>query len=228
MKRVLAALLLACATAASAGVLDTALDLLLRSLRSFAGADTLKYSLHYQLEGERSGTGADWVSWRLSGPVRVATVDEGSALWRADGPVVGRVTDWELRLRVLSPDAGLPVNTQTELTASSFRLELDDGSVLTGLVDDPATLGPETDIPLRGRMLFELGAIPGAGSAYPYRYRTTGCMGVEGSGSGALAGKRGALCISGSLGFPGAPRGLADLQGYGRVTAESGFTLVMH
>ncbi|AXQ31282.1 hypothetical protein D0B54_22505 [Solimonas sp. K1W22B-7] len=226
MKRAFAALLLVCATAASAGVLDTALDLLLRSLRSFAGAETLKYSLHYQLEGERVGTGADWVGWRLSGPVRVATVDEGSALWRTDGPVVGQVTDWELRLRLLS--SGLPDNTQTELTSSGFRLELDDGSVLTELVDDPATLAPETDIPLQGRMLFELGPIPGAGGPYPVRYRATGCMGVEGSGAGALAGKRGALCIGGSLGFPGVPRGLADLQEYGRMAAESGFTLVMH
>lgn len=228
MKRaVLALLLLGAAASASAGLLDSALDILLRSLRSFAGGETLKYSLHYELEGERSGSGEGWVSWRFSGPVRVATVGAEDARWRADGLVVGRVVEWEVRLQMEPGLSGLPANTQTALSSTRLRMELDDGSALTELLDDPGTPGPETDAPFQGRVLFELGPVPAAGGTYPARYRTTGCMGVQGEG-GALAGKRGALCIGGTLGFPAMPASSADLLGYRRVGAESGFTLVLH
>ncbi|HEY0916928.1 MAG TPA: hypothetical protein VGE22_18780 [Solimonas sp.] len=229
MKRLaLAALLLGLTASASAGFLESALDILLRSLRSFSGAEVLKYSLHYDLQGQRSGSGEDWVSWRLEGPVRVATVDTSDAQWRGEGPVVGQVIEWELRLRVDPTVAGLPLNTQTELGSTGLRLELADGSVLTELLDDPATPLPETDIPLQGRLLFELGPIPGGSGPYPARYRATGCMGVQGSGSGVLSGRRGALCISGAFGFPRRPADFAELRGFEQVEAVSGFTLVLH
>ena len=229
MKRLAcAALLLGLTASASAGFLESALDILLRSLRSFSGAEVLKYSLHYDLWGQRSGSGEDWVSWSFEGPVRVATVDTSDAQWRGQGPVVGQVVDWDIRLRVDSATAGLPLNTQTELGSTRLRLELADGSVLTELLDDPATPLPETDIPLQGRLLFELGPIAGGGGSFPARYRATGCMGVQGSGGGALAGRRGALCISGSFGFPKRPADFAELRGFDRVEAVSGFTLVLH
>lgn len=223
-----AALLLGLTVSASAGFLESALDILLRSLRSFSGAELLKYSLHYDLQGQRSGSGEDWVSWRLEGPVRVATVDASDAQWRGDGPVVGQVVEWDVRLRVDPTVAGLPLNTQTALGSTRLRLELADGSVLTELLDDPATPLPETDIPLQGRLLFELGPISGNGGSFPARYRATGCMGVQGSGSGALAGRRGALCISGAFGFPKRPADFSELRGFDQIEAVSGFTLVLH
>ena len=228
MKRLaFAAALLGLAASASAGFIESTLDILLRSLRSFSGAEVLKYSLHYELQGQRSDSGDGWVSWRFSGPVRVATVDAADAQWRGQGPVVGQVAEWNIRLRVDPAVAGLPLNTQTELGSTRLRLELDDGSVLTELLDEPATPLPETDIPLQGRLLFELGPIPGSGGAYPARYRATGCMGVQGRG-GALDGRQGALCIGGAFGFPKVPADFAELRGFDRAEAVSGFTLVLH
>ncbi|MDM4771763.1 hypothetical protein [Solimonas sp. SE-A11] len=229
MKRLcLAALLLGLSLSASAGLIESALDILLRSLRSFSGAEVLKYSLHYDLQGQRSGSGEDWVSWNFSGPVRVATVDAADAQWQGEGPVVGQVVGWNIRLRVDRTSVGLPPNTLTDLGSTRLRLELADGSVLTELLDDPATPLTETDIPLQGRLLFELGPIPGGSGPFPVRYRATGCMGVQGSGSGALAGRRGALCISGAVGFPKRPADFAELRGFDRAEAISGFTLVLH
>jgi hypothetical protein len=204
------------------------LDPLFRSLRSFTGSETIKYSLHYRVTGNRIATTPDSATFRFSGPLTVATVDPADANWQATPVQVGTIQSWDLTFRI-KPGAGQPpVNTDTEVSSSNIRVRIGNNR-LQQLLDNPSTLLPETHIPFTGRMLFELGPVGTTDAIRPWHYRATGCLGLQSSSLfGELAGKRGALCTSGTFHFPVQPLSIADIQSATTLSGESNFTLVMH
>jgi hypothetical protein len=164
-------------------------------------------------------------TFTFSGPFFEATVGRGGLISDRPGQQLGDVV-------------GARVQFTLGTSSDTFRFTCDqcefrffDGAVVRPLLDDPTTPQPETDIPMEGRMLVELGPVPGPDPAL-VNLRGAGCGGAkETTGRGKLAGMRGALCVNGVFGFPAPlstlldnPVALVGLRGVG----ESDCTLVFH
>lgn len=208
--------------------LTSLLDPLFRSLRSFAGTETIKYSLHYEVTGSRIATTADSATFRFSGPLTVATVDQADANWQVTPMQVGSIDAWDVTFRFKPGAAQPPVNTDTEVSSRYIRMRIGNNA-MQELLDNPATLLPETNIPFNGRMLFELGRVQTAAVLHPHRYRVTGCLGLQSTSLfGEIAGKRGVMCTSGTFNFPVMPMTIADIKSASTLSGASNVTIVVH
>ncbi|MGH9009499.1 MAG: hypothetical protein ACRDYF_06560 [Acidimicrobiia bacterium] len=164
------------------------------------------------------------LTFNFSGPF-FATTGSGGFISDDPGKKLGDVVNARVQFTVG------PTSDSFRFTCDQCEFRFLDGSVVRPLLDDPATPLHETDIPMEGRMLVELGPVPGP-SPSVLNLRGAGCGGTrETAGKGKLANMEGALCVNGAFGFPvplstllADPGRLVGLTGSG----ESNCTLVMH
>lgn len=187
---------------------------------------TVKYALNYQLSGNQLSADTDTVTFRLSGPITVATVDS-NAIWTANGTQVGTISQWDVSFHIDADSATPPLNTQTAVSSSNLQASLFSGSDASQLQSLISTQALGINIPFEGRLIPELGSVPNTDSSHPYHYRATGCLGVQAGTTGVLASKQGALCISGTFNFSHAINSQSDLNQATDITGNSNFTLVM-
>lgn len=192
-----------------------------------------------------SVTAAGAVVVEYTGPLHAAVVNPASGeIAEVPGPVVGAVLKLRVRFfpgmtREDYPEIFLNQPQPTlRYIYDDLAIQLTDGSVLRPLLDHPATLLKETNIPMLGRLMIEYGPVPGQPAVL--RLRDIGCAGVgETARRGYFAGTKGALCRNGTFSFPlnaalPFPTTPAALQGYlmgligQTVHAESDIIITTH
>jgi hypothetical protein len=167
------------------------------------------------------------VTFRFSGPFYATRVDADSGtIGDEPGPQVGRLENARARF-TFDPTKGL-TSDGARFSCDDCRMVFDDGSVLEPILDDPGTPLPEPDIPMEGRLLLELGPVPGSAPG-TQTFRGVGCGGAkETAGAGAFANAVGAVCVNGTFTFPAPfpsdPRDWIDTA----ATGESDCTFVFH
>lgn len=173
------------------------------------------------------------VTFTFAGPFYASQVDANDgSVGDGVGPRLGDVTGARVEF-TFRPDGGGLRSDNARFSCDECRFEFLDGSVMQPMLDDRSTPFPEDDIPMEGRLLFELGPVPGP-TPDSAGVRGIGCGGAqETAGAGRLAGMVGALCVNGLFSFsPPLPPDLANadpaelalIQGFG----ESDCTLVFH
>ncbi|HEX9713950.1 MAG TPA: hypothetical protein VGB52_15515 [Actinomycetota bacterium] len=219
-------------TAGTAIVVLAAALLGQRALAGGADEDTLtELLIKFQVIGtfESFDPAEGVATFTFAGPFYASQVSSG-VVDDAPGPKLGEVTGARVEFR-FRPDAGGLRSDNARFSCDECRFEFDDGSVLQPMLDDPSTPVPESDIPMEGRLLFELGPVPGP-TPDSMGVRGIGCGGTkETAGAGSLAGLVGALCVNGLFSFSPPvdfagldPADLVGVEGYG----ESDCTLVFN
>jgi hypothetical protein len=228
MKKTLIALaVLVAAPASHAALLGGLLTPILTPL--FPG-ETQKFLWHVDAAGARAGFAPDGSPvFRLNGGVFAGSaVNDNATVGAGRGGQIGQIKDWWLSVSAGGDAAGF-TNQQTRLRCNPCRITLADGGVLEAMVDNPATLAPEFDIPLDARLLPELGAVSNSDAVRPAHVRTVGCIGLkEVAGRGKLAHTNGTLCLNGVVKFASWPANRAALGAMTSVALESDSTVTMH
>jgi hypothetical protein len=228
MKKTLIALaVLAVVPASHAALLGGLLTPILSPL--LPGAQQ-KFLWHVDAAGARVGFAPDGSPmFRLNGGVFAGSaVDDNATVGAGHGVQIGQIKDWWLTISAGGDAAGFD-NLQTRLRCNPCRITLADGGVLEAIVDNPATLFPERDIPLDARLLPELGPVSNSDAARPAHMRTTGCIGLrEVAWRGKLARTNGTLCLNGVVKFASWPMNRAALGAMTSIALESDSTVTMH
>lgn len=172
------------------------------------------------------GTGV--VTFIFSGPFGASHVDPLTGVVGAgEGPQLGAVDHARVHF-TLNPATGVLNADSARFSCDQCVMRFVDGSRLQPLIADRANPLPQVNIPMEGRLLFDLGPIPGTASG-TIAIRGVGCGGArEVSGRGYLANTVGALCMNGFFTFPGPLPTTAERWATVRGLGESDCTFVFH
>ena len=185
----------------------------------------LKFEVSGTFESFDPQTGT--VTFTFTGPFYSVAVDDATGVVGDEaGEQVGVLEGAVARFH-FDPTKGLS-SDGARFSCEECTMRFDDGSVLEPILDDASTPTPEPDIPMEGRLLFELGPVPGSAPG-TMTVRGIGCGGAkETAGAGMFADTAGAVCINGTFTFPSPfptdPQGWEDTV----ATGESDCTFVLH
>jgi hypothetical protein len=168
------------------------------------------------------------VTFVFSGPFGASHVDPLTGVVSTqEGPQLGAIDHARVHFTI-NPTTGVLNSDSARFTCDQCRMAFVDGSALRPLVADPANPLPQVNIPMEGRLLFDLGPIPGA-SPGTIAIRGAGCGGArEVNGRGYLANTVGALCMNGFFTFPGPLPTTAEQWAMVRGLGESDCSFVFH
>jgi hypothetical protein len=143
------------------------------------------------------------VTFSFSGPFGATQMDPVTGLVRnaQTGPPLGDIEHASVQFSI-DPSKGLLNADSARFTCDQCVMRFNDGSVLQPLRADPHDPISQPDIPMEGRLLLGLGALPGANPG-TVAVRGAGCGGArEVAGQGLLANTVGAICMNGYFTLP--------------------------
>ncbi len=151
-----------------------------------------------------------WFEAEFVGPMTATRADPATGhISTTDGSPLGTFGPARVRF-VFDLSDGLISSDTARFACLGCEIKFNDGALIKSVLklNDPAAqaaLGiptAETDIPLEGRFLLEVGPVIG-GNLLSLNLRGAGCGGLqEVAGKGALANAKGAICMNGIFNIP--------------------------
>lgn len=161
----------------------------------------LKFHVVGQFEDFNPSTGV--VTFSFAGPFGATHVDPttGAVSNGQAGPQIGEIEQANVQFSI-DPSKGVLNADSARFTCDQCVMRFNDGSVLEPLRADPANPAAQVDIPMEGRLMLGLGALPGTDPG-TIALRGAGCGGAkEVAGRGFLASSVGAICMNGFFTLP--------------------------
>jgi hypothetical protein len=161
----------------------------------------LKFHVVGSFENLNPTTGV--VTFSFTGPFGATQIDPVTGVVRNSqtGPEIGAIDHANVQFSI-DPAKGALNADSARFTCDQCVMRFNDGSLLQPMRADPNDPIPQADIPMEGRLLLGLGALPGADPG-TVAVRGAGCAGAkEVAGHGFLANTVGALCMNGFFTLP--------------------------